>query len=415
MLLSTLIEMTKQELVAHGLKQNTMYNYQYYGFNLITDKHAEKNELFYSEKLVLEVIHQTRAEYEAGLSSITKFSIVRTVAKRISEYYESSHVQFQYLPNWGTRKLSTGYEACFNDYIEKRLNNGYQITTLRGQKPIVRHFLFFCEDKGLDSLAQLTKEDIVEYLSALRTKYTRIGDVISVVRGFANYLIENNLITFDMRLLLQIPSPTHRRYSSGFTLAEAEMIAAAPDRATECGKRDYAIIMLAKNTGLRAIDILGLKFSDVDWNRKELRIIQHKTSIPLTLPLGNSVCNALADYILQSRPKSESPFVFLRTRPPYNPLKSWSGYSIVQRNAIAAGLEWDSTKRNGMHSFRRGLGHWMLEAEIPLEIISEVLGHSNSDSTKPYLALHISHLGKCPLNLDGIPCLRKELINEIQL
>ena len=57
----------------------------------------------------------------------------------------------------------------------------------------------------------------------------------------------------------------------------------------------------------------------------------------------------------------------------------------------------------------------MLEAEIPLETISEILGHTSSDSTKPYLTLQESHLGKCPLSLDGIPCLRKELANEIQI
>ncbi len=82
---------------------------------------------------------------------------------------------------------------------------------------------------------------------------------------------------------------------------------------------------------------------------------------------------------------------------------------------LQQGIEWIPNKRNGMHSFRRGLGNWMLEAEIPLGTISEVLGHTSSDSTKPYLALQESYLGKCPLSLDGIPCLRKELTNEIYI
>ena len=106
------------------------------------------------------------------------------------------------------------------------------------------------------------------------------------------------MISFDMKLLLKVPSPAHRKYLSGFTQAEAEMIVSAPDRTTVCGKRDYAIMTLAKNTGLRSIDILGLKFSDVDWNRKELRMVQHKTDVPLTLPIEIPVCNAIADYIL---------------------------------------------------------------------------------------------------------------------
>ncbi|WP_094551579.1 tyrosine-type recombinase/integrase [Petroclostridium xylanilyticum] len=414
-LLSKLIDMTKQDLIAHGIKKKTIQLYQCYGFNLISRKHNEANELFYSEKLALEVVRQIRAEYEAGLIPETKFRILRTIAERIHECYETGHVQWRHLPHWGIRKLSTPFEKCLNNYVDKRLRTGCSITTMRGQKPIIRHFLFFCEDRGYASLDQLSKDDIVEYINTVAKKYSRVGDVLSVIRTFSDYLTENKMISFDMKLLLQIPAPAHRKYSSGFTQAEADMIVSAPDRTTACGKRDFAIMILAKNTGLRSIDILGLKFSDVDWNRKELRIVQHKTDVPLTLPIEIPVCNAIADYILHGRPQSESQYIFLRARPPYNPLRSWSGHSIVRRNAIAAGIEWVSNKRNGMHSFRRGLGNWMLEAEIPLGTISEVLGHTSSDSTKPYLALQESYLGKCPLSLDGIPCLRKELTNEIYI
>ncbi|MCC7571578.1 site-specific integrase [Candidatus Micrarchaeota archaeon] len=415
MLLSTLIDMTKKDLILYGIKKKTLQLYQCYGFNLIMRKHNEANELFYSEKLALELVLQTRAEYEAGLIPETKFRNLRTITERIQECYRSGHIQWHHLPHWGMRKLSPPFEKCLNNYIDKRLSSGCRITTMRGQKPVIRHFLFFCEDRGYNSLNQLSRDDIIEYLNTGAKKYSRVGDVLSAIRAFSDFLTENNMISFDMRLLLQIPAPVHRKYSSGFTLAEAEMIASAPDRTTECGKRDYAIIMLAKNTGLRSIDILGLKFSDVDWNRKELRIVQYKTDIHLTLPVEISVCNAIADYILHGRPQSDSQYIFLRVRPPYSPLRSWSGHSIVRRNAIAAGIEWIPNKRKGMHSFRRGLGNWMLEAEIPLETISEVLGHKSSDSSKPYLALQESHLGKCPISLYGIPCLRKELTNEIHI
>jgi len=284
-LLSTLIDMTKQDLIAHGIKKKTMQSYQCYGFNLIRRKHNEADDLFYSEKLALKVVLQTRAEYEAGFIPEAKFRTVRTIAERLQECYKTGHVQWRHLPHWGVRKLSTPFERCLNNYVDKRLSTGCSITTVRGQKPLIRHFLFFCEDRGYDSLHQLSKDDIAEYINTVAKKYSRVGDALSVIRTFSDYLTENRMISFDMKLLLQIPAPAHRKYSSGFTRAEADMIVSAPDRTTECGKRDYAIMVLAKNTGLRSIDILGLKFSDVDWNRKELRIVQHKTGVPLTLPI----------------------------------------------------------------------------------------------------------------------------------
>lgn len=216
-LLSTLIDMTKQDLILHGIKKKTMRSYQCYGFNLISRKHNEANELFYSEKLALEVVLQTRAEYEAGLIPEAKFRTLRTIAERIQECYETGHVQWRHLPHWGIRKLSPPFEKYLNNYVDKRLSTGCRITTMRGQKPIIRHFLFFCEDRGYDSLNQLSKDDIVEYINTGAKKYSRVGDVLSAIRTFSDYLTENNMISFDMKLLLQIPSPAHRKYSSGFT------------------------------------------------------------------------------------------------------------------------------------------------------------------------------------------------------
>ncbi len=51
----------------------------------------------------------------------------------------------------------------------------------------------------------------------------------------------------------------------------------------------------------------------------------------------------------------------------------------------------------------------MLEAEIPLEMITEVLGQKDTDSTRPYLAVHQPGLAECALDLQSIPLGREEL------
>jgi len=65
--------------------------------------------------------------------------------------------------------------------------------------------------------------------------------------------------------------------------------------------------------------------------------------------------------------------------------------------------------RKGFHSFRRSIGTQMMEAEIPIELISQVLGHSSVEATKPYLSIDMVHLKECALDLSIIPCLRGEL------
>ncbi len=91
------------------------------------------------------------------------------------------------------------------------------------------------------------------------------------------------------------------------------------------------------------------------------------------------------------------------------PMRAWTAYKIVQRNAVKVGVEWAANERKGFHSFRRSIASWMLEAEIPLETITEILGHRNTDSAKPYIITHRAGLQECALDLQMIPLRREEL------
>ena len=51
----------------------------------------------------------------------------------------------------------------------------------------------------------------------------------------------------------------------------------------------------------------------------------------------------------------------------------------------------------------------MLQSEVPLEMLSELLGHSNIDSTKPYVAIDIEGLRTCAIGLSGIEMRAGEL------
>jgi len=82
---------------------------------------------------------------------------------------------------------------------------------------------------------------------------------------------------------LAIPKtiPKRRKIYPGFSNAEKLAILESADRATVKGKRNYSMMLLAANTGLRAIDIANLKLTDIDWRNCEIKIIQSKTGTPL--------------------------------------------------------------------------------------------------------------------------------------
>ena len=55
------------------------------------------------------------------------------------------------------------------------------------------------------------------------------------------------------------------------------------------------MLLLASRLGLRASDIANLKFSNIDWDKNEIKLTQYMTGHPITLPLLNDVGNAIID------------------------------------------------------------------------------------------------------------------------
>ena len=121
------------------------------------------------------------------------------------------------------------------------------------------------------------------------------------------------------------------------------------------------------------------------------------------LPLLGDTGNAIADYILESRPETESPYVFVRTIAPYSKLSDiGTGMNVIKRYRMDAGVIFSPGSGKGFHAFRRSMGTRMLVAGIPLPLISQVLGHQDGDSSKQYLSLDETMLSECCLGLQGI-------------
>ncbi|MDQ0220690.1 tyrosine-type recombinase/integrase [Peribacillus cavernae] len=124
------------------------------------------------------------------------------------------------------------------------------------------------------------------------------------------------------------------------------------DRSTCIEKRNYAMVLLAMRTGLRSIDITNLELSSIDWRNKTIAIVQQKNGRPLMLPILTDVGNALSDYILNARPQSSLPYVFLRCQSPYTKLSRSNCYAISCSIMKKADIRQSGHQRKGFHIFR---------------------------------------------------------------
>ncbi|WP_158712936.1 site-specific integrase [Parabacteroides pacaensis] len=188
-----------------------------------------------------------------------------------------------------------------------------------------------------------------------------------------------------------------------YTKEEVEKIRLSIDRASKKGKRDYAIFLLAARLGLRSSDIRLLKFENLDWDKNIIKLDQYRTGKYIEIPLLSDVGNAIVNYLQYGRPASESSFVFLEAIYPYATISQGISkiFSTIFRNS---GINIEGRK-HGSHALRHSLAVRMLKENTILSVITEILRHENTNSTKYYLRIDITSLKKCALDILNVePC-----------
>ena len=288
----------------------------------------------------------------------------------------------------------------YSDYIQE----GISKRTAHDRIAMAKQLLVFFEQQGYMDFSRVTPKDLSRFLLSISEKHkASMKNVIAMLRFFIRFLNERSLLKVDLLPLLQIRVANRRKLQPSFTTQEADKLLSAADRTTKNGKRDYAIMLLASQTGLRGIDVVNLRFDSIDWHNDEIKITQRKTGAPLTLPLEPDVADAISEYILTARPESASQNIFLRHNAPYNAFSDKGACkNIASKYMLKAEVQSSPEHKKGFHCFRRLLGTRLLKANIDLKLINQILGHVDEDTAKSYLLTDTESLRLCALDLSGI-------------
>ncbi len=297
--------------------------------------------------------------------------------------------------------LSPHFRQVLAEYEERRRQAGMRPATMRQYGQYLPRLLLFLQSVGVEHLSQVKPSHLSDFLLSLRERsHGTIAITMSVARCFLRYLQQQGVLQDDlvatmprMRRCRQAKIPTV------WTPEQVDRLLAAVDRGSPQGKRDYAILLLAARLGMRVGDIVRLRLEDIHWEARRIELSQAKTGQPLVLPLSEEVGWALIDYFRHGRPAGSHREVFLGCRPPFCPFMHRDNLQhLIHKYRRRAGISVPREQPSGLHTLRHSLASHLLSLGTPLPTISEVLGHTNSESTLIYTKVDLPRLQTCALD-----------------
>ena len=246
-------------------------------------------------------------------------------------------------------------------------------------------------DMTIDTIKKISLDDIHAFVSYLSQEYhskaTTRARKISTIRIFFKYLSRKaKLIEINPAQDLETPK-LDKRLPKYLSLDDSKkLLAVTANEDNRNYERDYAIITLFLNCGMRLSELVGINLQDIDWGECKLNVIG-KGNKERTIYLNKACMKALADY-LQVRPKQgiqhdkkhSEKALFLSER--RSRIGNRTVENIVTKQLQAAGLD---TKKYSVHKLRHTAATLMYQyGQVDIRALQELLGHESISTTEIY-------------------------------
>lgn len=286
-----------------------------------------------------------------------------------------------------------GFEHLVDSYIRHlTIERGVAKNTISAYRRDLRRYLDYLEDRGIESIDQITEMTVQDFSTRLVSKHglsaTSVARVLAGVRGLHKYWLLENLTKADPSATVK-PPRAPRRLPKAITVTQVEDLLNAVSGDDPVAVRDRAILELLYATGARITEVVSLDLDDLV-DPTLLRVIG-KGSKERIVPVGRFAQSALEAYLVRTRPLlavngKGTPALFLNQRG--GRLSRQSAWQIIHDAAEAANLPGEISPHTLRHSFATHL----LEGGADVRVVQELLGHSSVATTQIYTLVTVDAL-----------------------
>ncbi|MBQ6261945.1 MAG: tyrosine-type recombinase/integrase [Clostridia bacterium] len=253
------------------------------------------------------------------------------------------------------------------------------------------------KDLTLDFFAKVKPSTITEYLSWTMdarenneaTRSRKLSSVKSFYKYFCNKMhkLENNPAADIEAPKKKKALPKHLTVDESVSLLEA----VGTDSSSENRKRDFCILTLFLNCGMRLSELCGINISDIDREFRSMRVTG-KGNKERIIYLNDACRDAIKDYlpvrlsiIERGAPESRALFLSRLGKRISNKTVQW----VVKKYLAAAGLE---NRGYSTHKLRHTAATLMYQSgDVDIRVLKDILGHEQLTTTQIYT--HVSDKG----------------------
>lgn len=281
----------------------------------------------------------------------------------------------------------------FEEFYKLKSLEGLSLRSLEDYRNHLEYFKTYCFEYERISTVRCVDSDLLRgYLYFLihekEYKSATVNIRLRTLRAYLKWLFKEEYIPRDFSEKLKLvkePIDTVKPLSD----EEVKRLLKMPNRGTYAGYRDFTIMILMLDTGIRVTECMNLKIEDVDLSSRIIlvRAESAKTRVARQLPISKKTCKLLRALILKAK-ESHYEFIFMSAFG--NRLTRNQVNHNFKKYANLAEIKGRCSPHNYRHTFATNF----IRAGGDPFALQRILGHTTMEMTRRYIQLRIDDLSK---------------------
>ncbi len=280
-----------------------------------------------------------------------------------------------------TEQLTT-LETALEDFTRALEGKNRSAATIRAYRTDVLQFIIWLHENNLvvTTPGQVAKIDITEYLAVLadrRVSGTSRARKVAAIREYFRFCEEHGVVEKSPAATIAIPKKEKKSRNFLQPVEYTKMLSLAA-----VNVRDFAILQVFLQTGVRVSELVALTVDDVDLAGRVLHVRVGKGMVARSIELEKKAVQAVKNYLAVRPPVADDALFLNRDNAPFS---ERGVRKLVVKYLKAAGI----TKKASCHSLRHTFATYKAERGVSPYQLRDWLGHASLETTQIYV-----HMGR---------------------